>query len=72
MNKRLLRAEMLLHGDTNKSLADYLGIAESTLSNKINESRGAEFSQNEMNGIRKRYSLSNEKFINLFFNPSVS
>lgn len=72
MNKRLLRAEMILHGDTNKTLADYLGISVATLSNKINETYSAEFNQGEMNEIRQRYSLDNEKFIDIFFNHDVS
>ena len=72
MNKRLLRSEMVLHGDTNKTLSNYLGIAEATLSNKINESNGAEFNQKEISAIRQRYSLSNDKFIDIFFGQGVS
>ena len=37
MNKELLRSVMVLHGDTNKTLAAYLGISEQSVCNKINE-----------------------------------
>ena len=36
MNSKLLRSLMVLHGDTNASLAAYLGITENSGSNKIN------------------------------------
>ena len=37
MNSSLLRSIMALFGDTNKSLADYLGLTEQTMSKKIYE-----------------------------------
>ena len=37
MNKELLRSIMALHGDTNKDLAELLGITEQSVSCKINE-----------------------------------
>ena len=42
MNSKLLRSIMLLNGDTNASLAKFLGITEQSISNKINEN-GTEF-----------------------------
>ena len=66
MNKALLRSIMTLYGDTNKDLADYLGISEQSLSNKINEN-GTEFKQGEMKRIKIRYSLSNEQVDLIFF-----
>lgn len=65
MNKALLRSIMVLFGDTNKTLANYLGISEKSVSDKINEN-GTEFKLQEMRAIRKRYSLSDEQFSNIF------
>ena len=67
MNSRLLRSIMVLHDDTNQSLAGYLGISERSVNDKINE-RGTEFKQSEIYAIIKRYSLTEEQVLNIFFN----
>ena len=67
MNKQLLRSIMVLHNDTNKTLAEYLGISEKSVNDKINE-KGTEFKQSEIAAIRKRYSLSDEQVSIIFFN----
>jgi DNA-binding transcriptional regulator YiaG len=67
MNKQLLRSIMVLHNDTNKTLAEYLGISEKSVNDKINE-KGTEFKQSEIAAIRKRYSLSDEQVSVIFFN----
>ena len=66
MKKELLRSIMVLHGDTNKDLADYLGISEQSVSNKINEN-GTEFKQGEIARIKTKYNLSIEQIDNIFF-----
>lgn len=66
MNKELLRSIMVLHGDTNKDLADYLGITEQSVSNKINEN-GTEFKIGEMRLIRMRYNLTADQVDRIFF-----
>ena len=66
MKKELLRSIMVLHGDTNKDLADYLGITEQSVSNKINES-GTEFKLGEIRRIRIRYNLTSEQVDLIFF-----
>ena len=66
MNKELLRSIMVLHGDTNKTLADYLGITEQSLCNKINEN-GTEFKQGEIKRIKVRYNLSADQVDLIFF-----
>lgn len=68
MNKKLLRSEMVLHDDTNITLANALGISPQSLSAKMNETNGAEFVQGEINIIRIRYNLTDEKVIAIFFN----
>ena len=67
MNKALFRSIMVLHNDTNKTLAECLGISERSVSDKINEN-GTEFKQSEIATIIKRYSLSDEQTSDIFFN----
>lgn len=66
MQKELLRSIMILNGDTNKTLADYLGITEQSVSNKINEN-GTEFKQGEIRLIRTRYNLTSDQVDRIFF-----
>lgn len=66
MKKELLRSIMVLHGDTNKDLADYLGISEQSVSNKINEN-GTEFKQGEIARIKARYNLTSDQVDRIFF-----
>lgn len=66
MNKDLLRSVMVLHGDTNRSLAAFLGISEQSVSNKINEN-GTEFRQGEIAQIKARYKLTSEQVDLIFF-----
>lgn len=66
MNKALLRSVMVLHGDTNKSLAEYLGISEKSVNDKINENN-TEFKQSEIAAIKKRYSLDDTQTNQIFF-----
>lgn len=66
MNKARLRSVMVLNGDTNKSMAEYLGISEKSFSDKINET-GTEFRQSEIRAIREKYALSDEDVIEIFF-----
>lgn len=66
MNKTLLRSIMVLNNDTNKKLADYLGISEKSVNDKINENR-TEFKQSEISLIKKRYSLTDEQTSAIFF-----
>lgn len=68
MNKNLLRSVMVLHDDTNITLAEYLGISDSTLSLKMNETNGAEFTQGEIKKIIQRYNLTAEQTLQIFFN----
>ena len=72
MDKRKLESIMKLHGDTGTSLAKYMGIARPTFSAKINETKGAEFTQNEILMIKEKYSLSPEDIDTIFFNQKVS
>lgn len=57
---------MVLNGDTNATLAEYLGITEQSVSNKINEN-GTEFKQGEIAKIKARYNLESEMVDRIFF-----
>lgn len=71
MDKRKLESIMKLHGDTGNDLAEYLGIARSTFSLKLNEN-GTEFTQSEIAKIKNKYCLSAEDVGNIFFETKVS
>ena len=68
MNKNLLRSIMVLHEDTNGSLADYLNITQNRLSAKMNEWNDAQFTQTEIKKIKERYNLTAEQVDSIFFN----
>ncbi len=72
MNRSKLRSKMALHDDTGGILARAIGISESRLSAKINETNGAEFTQKEIEAIKKRYDLSPEEIDEIFFEKKVS
>lgn len=71
MNGKMLRSIMILHGDTNASLAEYLKISEQSVSNKINEN-GTEFKQGEICMIKARYNLTSDQIDQIFFDLKVS
>lgn len=56
---------MVLHGDTQRTLAEALEMAELTLSKKLNEKN--EFTQSEIKAIKKRYNLKPEEVDAIFF-----
>lgn len=72
MNKNLLESVMKAHGDTGTMLSQFLGIARSTFSAKINETNGAEFTQGEIFKIKEKYLLDANKVDAIFFNTKVS
>ena len=67
MNKNALTAKMVLHGDTGATLSEALGISRQRFSEKLNETKGAEFTQGEIKIIKDRYSLTNEEVGYIFF-----
>lgn len=66
MNKDLLRSIMILHGETNKDLAELLDISEQSVSAKINENK-TEFKKGEISKIINHYNLSPEQVEAIFF-----
>ena len=69
MNKNELRAQMARYGDTGQTLAEALGMAINTLSEKMNGKR--DFTQSEIRAIKQRYNLSPEEIDLIFFNLEV-
>ena len=57
---------MIMHGDTTRDLANYLGISKQSTCNKIN-GKNTEFKQGEIALITKRYNLTPEKTEEIFF-----
>lgn len=72
MNKRKLVAVMYEHGDTQKSLADSLGISLQRLNAKMNETKNAQFTQSEILNIKNKYDLSSDEVDEIFFASLVS
>ena len=72
MNKNKLESIMKLHGDNGTTLSNYLGIARSTFSAKLNETNGAEFTQGEISAIKQKYSLTASDVDEIFFTENVS
>lgn len=72
MNKLKLKGIILAHGDTQKDLADSIGISASRLNAKINEKNGAEFTQREIKKIGEKYKLTPEEICEIFFARLVS
>jgi DNA-binding Xre family transcriptional regulator len=66
MNKELLRSIMVLHRETNRDVAELLGITEQSVSAKINE-KGSEFKQREIAKICEHYNLDAEQMKAIFF-----
>lgn len=62
---KLLKAKMILNGDTIQTLADSLGINRQNASIKINGRR--DFKQSEIAVIAKRYKLSYVELEMIFF-----
>ncbi len=66
MNKRLFESKMKLFGDTNKTLANYLGLSIASVSAKKNEN-GTEFTKSEIDKIKQRYKLTADEINEIFF-----
>ena len=65
IKKNLLEAKMKIHGDRQEDLAKALDISITTFNYKLNGK--SNFTRTEMQKIRERYSLSDEEFIEIFF-----
>ena len=64
MDRARFKSVMVLHGDTQRTLAEALEIAELTLSKKLNEKN--EFTQSEIKAIKNRYNLTPDEVDAIF------
>lgn len=69
--KTKLKSVMVLHGDTSQDLADYMGISDTTFSNKLNEKKTV-FNLNEIRLIQEKYQLSADQLNSIFFEDKLS
>lgn len=65
MGLRKLKAVIVRNGDTQATLANALGLCVSSLNARI--LKKTDFKQTEMDAIKKRYRLSNDEFMDIFF-----
>ena len=72
LNKAMLQSQMVLHGDTQGTLAKAVGISQSRMNAKINGWQSAEFTQAEIAVISKRYNLSPKELNAIFFDMGQS
>lgn len=71
MDRNLFRSVMVLNGDTNTSLAKFLGLSVQSVCNKINEN-GTEFKQGEIAKLKARWALNADMIDRIFFADMVS
>ena len=67
MNKNKFVSVMKLHGDTQESLAEAIGLSVQRMNAKINSTGGAEFTMSEIRAIKIRYDLKSEEIDDIFF-----
>ncbi len=67
MNKNMYRSKMVLHGDTNSTVANALGISPQRNSAKVNGTHGAEYTCGEIAILRERWNLSAHEVDEIFF-----
>lgn len=67
MDKARIKSLMVLNGDNLATLSKVVGCTRETLSKKINEWEGSEFTQSEIKVIKNRYNLTPEEVDQIFF-----
>lgn len=72
VNKNMLVSKMKLFGDTQETLANFIGVSLSRFNAKLNGTDGAEFTQGEIAKIKEKYNLTDEEVILIFFTNNVS
>ena len=67
VNKQRLKSVMALHGDRNEDIANYMGISPQRFSAKLNGTKGAEFTQSEIQKVKEKYNLTCGQVGAIFF-----
>ena len=70
MNTLQFNVYKVKNNDTQAILAEAMGLTQSALSARINGK--IEFRQNEINFIRKRWGLTDQETVDIFFSEEVS
>jgi hypothetical protein len=70
VNKGNMKAAMAKNNDTQEKLAEYLGLQASGVCARINGK--VEFRRSEIEAIKKRYNLSPEETMDIFFSNDAS
>ena len=70
MNKQEFKIHMVKNHDSQKTLAEAMGLQQSAISARINGH--TEFRQNEINFLIKRWGLTDSETIKIFFADEVS
>ena len=70
MNTTTFRIYMIKNHENQTKLADDMGIAQSALSYRINGK--IEWRESEINFFRKRWKLSDQETVDIFFTEEVS
>ena len=65
-----LKVLLLRRNDTYEDLAKYVGTTKTTIVRKI--SGRSQWAWDEMQKIKEHYELTNEEFMNIFFNQEVA
>lgn len=68
----MLLSKLVLFGDKQADLAEYIGLSPQRLNAKLNGTDGAEFTRPEIAKIIKRYDLTAEEVMLIFFTDDVS
>jgi hypothetical protein len=63
---------MKRNGDTQSIMATDMGYSRITLNRKLNETRGASFTLPDLSFLKKRWQLTDARFITIFFADNVS
>ena len=66
MNKQKFAEVVLTNNDTYNTLASAIGLAESSLQNKVLGRLGGKFNASEIEAIAKRYSLTDAQVKEIF------
>lgn len=72
MNKKLFEVQMVLHDDTQETLAEAIGVSRGTMNQKINETNGRNFDQDEIRKLIDRWKLMPEEVTAIFFSDEVA
>ena len=72
MHIRKFKSKMALFGDSNASIAKYLGITPQRNSAKLKSTNGAQYTQGEISMLKTRWKLTAEEVDEIFFSNTVS